>query len=565
MTTPTDFDAVLAAAATGVHDGRRRRASPRPRSASRRPTPATSAASATRPSCCWTPATRPLAVVKLSNAAEDPATLDMEALAVLHARRVDPGLPLAMPWRVPDAAGDGRRRVPGRRRVGDGDPPRSGSTTSCPVASAATRVDLSDAALGGWGETTARLGRALRGFFHPAAQRTMLWDVQHASRTRDLIPTIRDAGAARPRRARPRSLRRGRRPGLAVAARPGRPRRPDDRQRPHRRRRADHRHRRLRRHEPLRARGRPRQRARLRPRRPRRRGLPGGPTGPRRLPADHARSSRWSSGSSASCLATRAAVTITISSWRSAEGLEDAAFAERYNAPSRRRSTTLLDTGWDEVARRFGAEVAARRRETGLVARRRDGASARPSRTAVLRASRIQIVVRAQGVWMTDIDGRRYLDAYNNVPCVGHAHPRVTEAIARQARRLNTNLRYLHEAAIELAERLVATMSARPRHRVLRELGVRGERPRLAPRHDRDRSPWRAVHRLRVPRHLATRSPRSRPGDLAGRASSRTMSRPGDRPTRCRGADLDGARSMPHSTTSPPGTRRRRRSSSTAS
>ena len=42
-------------------------------------------------------------------------------------------------------------------------------------------------------------------------------------------------------------------------------------------------------------------------------------------------------------------------------------------------------------------------------------------------------------------DGRRYLDAYNNVPCVGHGHPRVAEAIARQGRRLNTNMRYLHE------------------------------------------------------------------------------------------------------------------------
>ena len=58
---------------------------------------------------------------------------------------------------------------------------------------------------------------------------------------------------------------------------------------------------------------------------------------------------------------------------------------------------------------------------------------------------------------MTDVDGRRYLDAYNNVPCVGHAHPRVAEAVARQSRLLNTNLRYLHESAIELAERLVAT------------------------------------------------------------------------------------------------------------
>lgn len=59
---------------------------------------------------------------------------------------------------------------------------------------------------------------------------------------------------------------------------------------------------------------------------------------------------------------------------------------------------------------------------------------------------------------MFDPEGRRYLDAYNNVPAVGHGHPRVVEAVAAQARALNTNTRYLHEALVELAERLVATM-----------------------------------------------------------------------------------------------------------
>ena len=63
----------------------------------------------------------------------------------------------------------------------------------------------------------------------------------------------------------------------------------------------------------------------------------------------------------------------------------------------------------------------------------------------------------ASGVWMTGTDGRRYLDMYNNVVCVGHAHPRVTAAVGRQWRALNTNLRYLHSSAVELAERLVAT------------------------------------------------------------------------------------------------------------
>src|SRR5205823_4299512 len=57
-------------------------------------------------------------------------------------------------------------------------------------------------------------------------------------------------------------------------------------------------------------------------------------------------------------------------------------------------------------------------------------------------------------------DGRRLLDAYNNVPVVGHCHPRVTEAVVRQTRLVNTHARYLYEPLIELAERLVALMPA---------------------------------------------------------------------------------------------------------
>ena len=67
-------------------------------------------------------------------------------------------------------------------------------------------------------------------------------------------------------------------------------------------------------------------------------------------------------------------------------------------------------------------------------------------------------LVRGSGATLTDSTGRTFIDAYNNVPVVGHAHPRVSGAIADQARLLSTNLRYLHPRAIELAERLVATM-----------------------------------------------------------------------------------------------------------
>lgn len=66
-------------------------------------------------------------------------------------------------------------------------------------------------------------------------------------------------------------------------------------------------------------------------------------------------------------------------------------------------------------------------------------------------------IVRAEGVWMYDAEGRRYLDAYNNVPVVGHCHPYVVDALARQARILNTHTRYVAEQPLELAERLLAT------------------------------------------------------------------------------------------------------------
>ncbi|WP_321902581.1 aspartate aminotransferase family protein [Paraburkholderia tropica] len=66
-------------------------------------------------------------------------------------------------------------------------------------------------------------------------------------------------------------------------------------------------------------------------------------------------------------------------------------------------------------------------------------------------------LVRGKGVWMFDPQGKRYLDVYNNVPAVGHCHPRVVSAIAEQASKLNTHTRYLHELILDYAEQLVAT------------------------------------------------------------------------------------------------------------
>ena len=65
-------------------------------------------------------------------------------------------------------------------------------------------------------------------------------------------------------------------------------------------------------------------------------------------------------------------------------------------------------------------------------------------------------LVRGEGVWLWDADGRKYLDCYNNVPHVGHCHPKVVEAIATQAATLNTHTRYLHEGILDYIEALTA-------------------------------------------------------------------------------------------------------------
>jgi len=68
--------------------------------------------------------------------------------------------------------------------------------------------------------------------------------------------------------------------------------------------------------------------------------------------------------------------------------------------------------------------------------------------------------VRGEGVWLYEADGRRYLDAYNNVPVAGHCHPYIIEQVAKQASVLNIHTRYLTELPVMVAERLLATMPA---------------------------------------------------------------------------------------------------------
>jgi 4-aminobutyrate aminotransferase-like enzyme/Ser/Thr protein kinase RdoA (MazF antagonist) len=95
----------------------------------------------------------------------------------------------------------------------------------------------------------------------------------------------------------------------------------------------------------------------------------------------------------------------------------------------------------------------------------------RPSRVETLAARRSRLggsvrlayreplkIVRGWKQYLWDDAGRRYVDAYNNVPHVGHCHPRVVEAGHAQMALLNTNTRYLHDLVNAYAERLAATL-----------------------------------------------------------------------------------------------------------
>ncbi|HEY0212938.1 MAG TPA: aspartate aminotransferase family protein [Paenirhodobacter sp.] len=70
-------------------------------------------------------------------------------------------------------------------------------------------------------------------------------------------------------------------------------------------------------------------------------------------------------------------------------------------------------------------------------------------------------VSRAQGTRLYDREGREYLDAYNNVAAVGHGHPQVVEAVARQMATLCTHTRYIQDGILDYAEQLLPTFGGR--------------------------------------------------------------------------------------------------------
>ena len=375
------------------------------------------------------------AVLKISNPCEDESVLDFEEAAIAHVAAVDPDLPVARPL-APRATAAGHHVRLFERKHGHKAGP-----------------ELADDAVREIAAVHARLCLALRSFFHPAAGRELLWNLRSTPRLRPLLGEIvdpdRQALVTRilhrydervmPHWGRLRGQvvhgdfnldnllvdERGRITGildfgdcchtalaadLAVALASILRGRPND--------------------DAFRV-------ARI--------ALDGFAS---RLPLEPLELELLGD-----LVAARLAAIVSISAWRGRRFPENAAYIEAWDDDSWRLLELLDGLAPDDVARELGA---AKSSGTSVeLARRRDealGALLTP-----LTYARPVHAMRAEGVWIYEPDGRRLLDAYNNVPVVGHCHPRVTEAVVRQTRLGATNARYLAEPLIELAERLLAT------------------------------------------------------------------------------------------------------------
>jgi len=385
---------------------------------------------------------------KISNPADGLSTVEMQAAALRHIERVDPGLPVMRV--VPDTVGESWAEV--RGPDGRNYPVRL--FTFLPGRVTANTV-LTTQAIRAIGQTTARLGRALRGFFHPAADYEILWDLTHAAKLRLLVSHVPDAA----RRAQvERVLDR-----FEARAEPVLPAL---------RAQVIHGDMSLDNvllddglrvsgivdfgdmtHAPLvcdlavsvadvlHGRGDAIDAAEV---------LIGGYVSVTPLEDEEA-------ALLADLVAARLATEVTVAAWHGGLYPDNAAYITSSEPGARAFLDAIEAMGFDAVTRRFRDACRGlpyRHCETGALLERRRRAL---PRSPLFYAHPVHLV-RGEGVWLFDPDGRRYLDCYNNVPVVGHGHPRVVRAVAEQQRLLATHSRYLHEAIVELAERLKATL-----------------------------------------------------------------------------------------------------------
>ncbi len=150
----------------------------------------------------------------------------------------------------------------------------------------------------------------------------------------------------------------------------------------------------------------------------------------------------------------RHAVTLAIHGWRTRHDPEAAAKLDAYCAINGPILAELTEIGPDRALAAFRAARLDTVETETLVSRRR----AVMGRNLELSYAKPVHAVKGDGVFLWEPDGSRLLDVYNNVPSVGHAHPEVVEAVARQARQICSNTRYLHETVVAYAERITRTM-----------------------------------------------------------------------------------------------------------
>ncbi len=385
---------------------------------------------------------------KISNPADDRPVLAMQAAALRHIERVDPGLPVMRA--LPTAAREPWVEVPGPD--GRTYPARLFTFLAGQVTE---NTALTAEAMWSHGQITGRLGRALRGFFHPAADYEILWDITRFPEIRPLLTHVSDG----PRRAQvERILDRFETrvapalPGLRAQVIHGDMSADnvlfgDD----------------LRvsgivdfgdmTHAPLVCdlavavadvlHGRDDAIEAADP-------IIGGYVSVTPMEDEEA-------GLLADLVAARLAIEVTVTAWRQGLYPDNTAYAASGEPGARAFLDAIEAMGIDAVGRRFREACRGlpyRRSATrGLLERRR---RALP-RSPLFYPDPVHLV-RGEGVWLFDPDDRRYLDCYNNVAVVGHSHPRVVQAVTQQQRLLATHSRYLHEAIVELAERLQATL-----------------------------------------------------------------------------------------------------------
>src|SRR5215469_16231067 len=390
----------------------------------------------------------PRFLLKISNPADGRAVLDMQAAALRHIGQVDPDLPVMRA--LPTTAGEPWVEIAGPE--GRAYPVRLFTFLPGRITATAT---LTTPAIRSFGQVTARLGRALRGFFHPAADYEILWDLTHVLRLRPLLGHLSDpARRAQVERVLDRFEDRVAPvlPGLRAQVIHGdmsldNVLLDDD----------------------LRVSG----------------IVDFGDMTHAPLVCDlavatadvlHGRDDAIDAAEAmiggyvsvtpledeeaallADLVAARLATEVVVAAWHGGLYPDNAAYITSSEPGARAFLDAIEAMGFDAMARRFRDACRGlpyRHSETGALLERRRRVL---PRSPLFYENPVHLV-RGEGVWLFDPDGRRYLDCYNNVPVVGHSHPRVVRAVTEQQRLLATHSRYLHEAVVELAERLKATL-----------------------------------------------------------------------------------------------------------